>query len=152
VKKSPSSLAAAAAGCAMAALLVTGPADARETIHKFPIEAALAKAQAAGNIAPGVKLFFGKQKHAKPTAQLGQARTSKKTNFFNKSDQEGCEWAFQTAMKQLSHYARRVGGNAVVNIRSNYKENEFSSETEYECGAGNVAGGTAFVGDVVKLP
>ena len=41
---------------------------------------------------------------------------------------------------------------AVVNIRSNYKNIEFSSETEYECGAGNVSGGTAFVGDVVKLP
>jgi hypothetical protein len=45
-----------------------------------------------------------------------------------------------------------LGGNAIVNIRSNYKNVEFSSETEYECGAGNVTGGTVFVGDVVKLP
>ena len=55
-------------------------------------------------------------------------------------------------MIALTQYAQRVGGNAIVNIRSNYKNNEFSSETEYECGAGNVTGGTAFVGDVVKLP
>jgi hypothetical protein len=152
VNKSSSRLSAAAAGCALAALLVTGPADARETRHKFPIEAALAKAQASGQLAPGVKLFFGKQKHAKPTAQLGPTRTNKKTNFFNKSDVEACDWAFQSSMIALTQYAQRVGGNAIVNIRSNYKSIEFSSETEYECGAGNVTGGTAFVGDVVKLP
>ena len=151
MKKSTSRLSAATAGCALAALLVTGPADARETRHKFPIETALAKAQASGQLT-GIKLFFGKQKHAKPTAQLGPTRTNKKTNFFNKSDQEACEWAFQSSVIALANYARRVGGNAVVNIRSNYKNIEFSSETEYECGAGNVTGGTAFVGDVVKLP
>ena len=80
------------------------------------------------------------------------ARTNKKTNFFNKSDQEGCDWAFLSAMITMTQYAQRVGGNAIVNIRSNYKSIEFSSETEYECGAGNVTGGVAFVGDVVKLP
>lgn len=146
-------LSALAAGFAAAALLLTAPvADARETRHKFPIESALAKAQASGDLAPGVKLFFGTQKHAKPTAQLGPTRTNKKTNFFNKSDQEACDWAFLSSMIALTQYAQRVGGNAIVNIRSNYKNVPFSSETEYECGAGNVTGGTAFIGDVVKLP
>ena len=145
--------AAGAVAAAVVALLATAPvADARDTLQKFPIEAALAKAQASGQLAPGIKLFFGTQKHAKPTAQLGPARTNKKTNFFNKSDQEGCDWAFQSSMITLTQYAQRVGGNAIINIRSNYKNNEFSSETEYQCGAGNVTGGTAFIGDVVKLP
>ena len=144
---------AAATAATMAALLATSPvADARDTLHNFPIEAALAKAQATGQLAPGIKLFFGKQAHAKPTTQLGPAHTNKKTNFFNKSDQEGCDWAFLSSMITLTQYAQRVGGNAIVNIRSNYKNIEFSSETEYQCGAGNVTGGTAFVGDVVKLP
>ena len=43
------------------------------------------------------------------------------------------------------------GGNAVINIKSNYKNVEFTSETEYECGAGAVTGGVAFVGEIVKL-
>jgi hypothetical protein len=145
--------AAVAAGVTLAALLgASSVADARDTRHKFPLEAALAKAQASGQLTPGVKLFFGGQKHAKPTAQLGPARTNKKTNFFNKTDQEACEWAFLSSMITLTQYAQRLGGNAIVNIRSNYKNIEFSSETEYECGAGNVTGGTAFIGDVVKLP
>lgn len=141
------------AGAVAAVLIMTSPiADARDQRHRFPIEAALAKAQASGQLAPGIKLFFGTQKHPKPTAQLGPTRTNKKTNFFNKTDQEGCDWVFLSAMVALTNYAQRVGGNAVVNIRSNYKNVEFSSETEYECGAGNVTGGAAFVGDVVKLP
>ena len=143
---------ALASGAAVAAVLVSAPADARDTLHKFPLEAAMAKAQASGQLAPGIKVFFGSQKFAKPTAQLGPARTNKKTNFFNKTDQEGCDWAFLSSMITLTQYAQRVGGNAIVNIRSNYKNMEFSSETEYQCGAGNVTGGTAFIGDVVKLP
>jgi hypothetical protein len=144
---------AVASGAAVSAILLASTvADARDTRHKYPLEPALQKAQASGQLAPGVKLFFGTQKHGKPTAQLGPARTNKKTNFFNKSDVEGCEYVFLSAMIALTQYAQRVGGNAIVNIRSNYKDIEFSSDTEYECGAGNVTGGVAFVGDVVKLP
>jgi hypothetical protein len=144
---------AVASGAAVAALLLTATvADARDTRQKLPLEPALQKAQASGQLAPGIKLFFGSQKYAKPTAQLGPARTNKKTNFFNKTDVEGCEYVFLSAMIAMTQYAQRVGGNAIVNIRSNYKNVEFSSETEYECGAGNVTGGVAFVGDVVKLP
>ena len=144
--------AAVAAAAVTVLLLSASVADARDTHQKFPLEQALAKAQASGKLTQGIKLFFGTQKYPKPTAQLGEARTNKKTNFFNKTDVEGCEWAFLSAMISLTEYAQRVGGNAVVNIRSNYKNIPFSSETEYECGAGNVTGGTAFIGDVVKLP
>jgi hypothetical protein len=153
IDKLADKLSAAAAAAALTALLVTSPvAGARDTHQKFPLEQALAKAQASGKLAPGIKLFFGTQKYPKPLTQLGETRTNKKTNFFNKTDIEGCEWAFLSAMISLTQYAQKVGGNAIVNIRSNYKNVPFSSETEYECGAGNVTGGTAFIGDVVKLP
>jgi hypothetical protein len=121
INKLSDKLAAGAVAAVVTALLVTAPvAHARDTLQKLSLEPALAKAQASGKLAPGIKLFFGTQKYPKPTA--------------------------------LTQYAQRVGGNAIVNIRSNYKNVPFSSETEYQCGAGNVTGGTAFVGDVVKLP
>jgi hypothetical protein len=146
-------LSAAAVAAAVTALLVTAPvAQARDTHQKFPLAQAIAKAEASGKLAPGIKLFFGTQKYPTPTTKLGETRTNKKTNFFNKTDIEGCEWAFLSAMISLTQHAQRVGGNAIVNIRSNYKNVPFSSEIEYECGAGNVTGGTAFIGDVVKLP
>jgi hypothetical protein len=153
MKKLVDRFSAGAAAAAVTALLVAAPvADARNTELKLPLESALAKAQASGKLAPGVKLFFGNQSYPKPVSTIGSTRTNKKTNFFNKTDVEGCEWAFLSAMISLTQYAQSVGGNAIVNIRSNYKNQPFSSETEYECGAGNVTGGTAFIGDVVKLP
>jgi hypothetical protein len=146
-------LAAGAVAAALTALLVTSPvAHARDTRQKLSLAPALEKANASGKLAPGVKLFFGNQSHPAPTAKLGETRTNKKTNFFNKTDVEGCEWAFLSAMISLTQYAQKVGGNAIVNIRSNYKNVPFSSDSEYECGAGNVTGGVAFIGDVVKLP
>jgi len=146
-------LSAAGAAAAVTVLLLAAPiADARDTHQKFPLEQALAKANASGKLAPGIKLFFGTQKYPNPTAKLGETRTNKKTNFFNKTDVEGCEWAFLSSMIAITQDAARRGGNAIVNIRSNYKNEVFSSETEYSCGAGNVTGGTAFIGDIVKLP
>ena len=77
--------------------------------------------------------------------------SNKKTNFANKSDKEGCEWAFLSAMISLKERATAEGGNAVINIQSYYKKNEFSSATEYECGAGAIMGGVTLRGTVVKL-
>ena len=128
------------------------PADARDDRLRLPIADVLNSPDARAKLDPGVQLYFGRQPYAPPVRRMGVTTQNKKTNFFNKTDVEGCEWAFLSAMISLTEYAQKVGGNAVVNIRSNYKNNVFSSETEYECGAGNVTGGTAFVGDVVKLP
>jgi hypothetical protein len=153
INKLTNRLSVGGVAAAVAVLLFTASvADARDTRSKFPLEAALAKAQASGKLVPGIQLFFGTQKYPTPTTKLGETRTNKKTNFFNKTDLEGCEWVFLSSMIALTQHAQRVGGNAIVNIRSNYKNVPFSSETEYECGAGNVTGGTAFIGDVVKLP
>jgi hypothetical protein len=136
---------------ATAIVAISPLAEARDDRLRLPLAPALTNAQASGKLSGRVKLFFGKQAHPKPAAELGQTSTNKKTSFLNKTDQEACEWAFLSSMIALIKYAEDHGGNAVVNIRSNYKNVEFSSETEYECGAGNMSGGTAFIGDVVKL-
>ena len=44
----------------------------------------------------------------------------------------------------------KEGGNAVVNIVSNYKNKETSSETEYMCGNGALMAGVALKGTVIK--
>lgn len=133
-------------------VLVMGVAYARDTRLKLPIKDAMEtgefKAQADANI----KLFFGAQQFPKPVQSFGTFTSNKKTNFFNKSDKEGCEWVFLSAVLALQERARQLGGNAVVNIKSVYKGGDLSSETEYECGAGAVMGGVALLGEVVKLP
>jgi hypothetical protein len=134
----------------MAALMVAGVADARDTRLKLPIKDALAANGAQGSLGTEVKFFFGPDA-PKGAKTMGTYTSNKKTNFANKSDKEGCEWAFLSAMIALKERAVAEGGNAVVNIQSYYKKNEFSSATEYECGAGAFVGGVTLRGTVAKL-
>jgi hypothetical protein len=127
-------------------------AHGRDDRLRFKLADVLNSPDAKAKLTPSIRLYFGAQKYPAPTRQMGNFTANKKTNFFNKSDKEGCEWAFLSAAIALQDRARKEGGNAVVNIKSAYKNIEFSSETEYECGAGNIAGGVALRGDVALLP
>jgi uncharacterized protein YbjQ (UPF0145 family) len=126
-------------------------ASARDDQLTFPIVQALNFGAALGKLDPGVKLFFGKQRHPRIAKDLGEWSTSKKTNAFAKTDQQACEWAFLSAVIALQERARKEGANAVVNISSNYKNFERSSESEYVCGAGGLIAGVAFKGRAVLL-
>jgi hypothetical protein len=135
----------------VAALLAVGVAQARDTALKLPLKDAMETPDAKSQLGTDVKFFFGDQKHPAAKTTLGTYTANKKTNFANKSDKEGCEWAFLSAMLSLKQRAIAEGGNAVVNIQSFYKKKEFSSATEYECHAGAFVGGVALRGTVVKL-
>jgi len=132
-------------------VLASATATARDDHKMFPLEDALNTPEAKQKLDPDVKLYFGKQRHPKVAKTIGEWGTNKKTNAFNKSDQQACERAFLSAMLTLQGRARSEGGNAIINIRSNYKSIETSSETEYMCGAGAIMAGVAFKGEVVKL-
>ena len=124
---------------------------ARNEILDFSIQDALAQEQAKEKLGEDVRFYFGAQKHGAIVKNWGEFGTNKKTNAFLKSDQEACVWAFLSAMVTLKARALREGGNAVINIKSNYKGNETVSETTFQCGAGNVIAGVALKGTVVKL-
>lgn len=128
--------------------------QARNTDLKLPITEALASIKnsdkAEAKFDEGIKLYFSGQSAPKGQ-QLGTFTSNKKTNFFNKSDKEGCEWAFASAVIALQQRAVKEGGNAVVDIHSYYKKEEFKSATEYQCVAGAVTGGVTLRGTVVKL-
>jgi hypothetical protein len=138
-------------GCAVLAVLAFSSADARDERLKMPIQAAMDSEEAKIKLGDEVKFFFGSQPSPKPTRTFGTFTSNKKTNFANKSDEEGCKIAFLSAMISLRDRALREGGNAVIDIHSVYKNVPFRSETEYECGAGKIMGGVALRGTVVKL-
>ncbi len=127
-------------------------AQAREDVQDFVIEEALNVEAAKEKLSGDVKFFFGKESYAKPAKSFGTFSTSKKTNAFGKSDTEACHWAFLSAMIALDERAIREGGNAVVDIKSNYDNNLTESTTTFKCGAGNIMAGVALEGRVVKLP
>lgn len=125
--------------------------QARNTLHKVSIEEALAWGEEEGVLKDSVRLYFGDQEHPAVEKNLGTYTANRKTNAVGKSDEKACKWAFLSAMVTLQDRAIAEGGNAVVNIHSFYYKNEFSSATEFECGAGAIMAGVTMIGDVVML-
>jgi hypothetical protein len=132
-------------------VLSSGYGYARNTILRVSIGDALTLPEAASRIDDSIRLYFGDQAHPQIVRTIGTYTSNKKTNAFGKTDTFACQWAFLSAMMSLQQRARNEGGNAVVNIRSYYYKNRFSSATEFECGAGAVIAGVTMIGDVVEL-
>ena len=127
-------------------------AKGRDDHIKLPIQGALEKGQSyKDTVGSDIKLFWGTQKTPAIDRKMGEFTSNKKTNAANKSDQEACDLAFISAVIGLQQRARKEGGNAVVNIRSVYKNEDSDSPTEFVCGAGKIMAGVALRGTVVKL-
>ena len=133
-------------------LVVSGAAPAKDDHLNLSIESAMGTTDAKDKLDGSVKFFFGKQKYPKPSKQLGTFTSNKKTNALGKGEEAGCQRAFLSAMIALQERAQKEGGNAVVGIKSVYRNDELESETEYECGSGAFVKGVALRGEVVKLP
>jgi uncharacterized protein YbjQ (UPF0145 family) len=131
------------------AVLSAAPAFARDTVENYPIEPALRSEP--GKVGDDVALYFAGQPHPAVVKKMGEFATNKKTNAFGKSDADACQHVFLSAVIELQDRARKEGGNAVINIKSNYKNEVRESATEFTCGAGAVIAGVALKGDVVTL-
>ena len=126
----------------------SSPVAARDDHLKFPIAPALGTTDAKAKLDPKIALYFGKAAHPKGT-DLGTFTTNKKTNAVGKSDQVACEWVFLSALIALQERARQLQATAVVGIESIYKNETFTSETEFMCGAGTFVAGVALRGQFI---
>jgi len=133
-----------------ALLLVSFAAVARDDVGTYPLADVLGNPEYAQRL-EGVKFFFGKQPHPAVARSFGEYQSNKKTNAFNKSDKEACEWAFLSALLSFHERALAEGGDAIVDIRGYYKKIPFSSATHFQCGAGATMAGVTLKGTVVKL-
>jgi hypothetical protein len=134
---------------ALCAAFAASHAYARDSIGTYSVDEALQSEP--GKVDEGVALYFAGQTHPGVAKTLGQFATNKKTNAFGKSDLRACQHVFLSAVLELQERARKEGGNAVINIKSNYKNALRESATEFTCGAGAMIAGVALVGDVVTL-
>ncbi|PMR72334.1 excinuclease ATPase subunit [Halomonas heilongjiangensis] len=132
-------------------LALAATAQARDTRHLLSIEEAMNTPAARERLDPEIRFVFADADHGEVVAEHGNYVTNKKTNAFNKSDEEACHWVMLSALLSLQERVRAEGGNAVINIESYYKRNAMASLTEYECHAGAVMAGVALRGDVVTL-
>lgn len=135
---------------ALPLLALSNISQARDTIEKYSI-ADLLNTEKAQQALLDIPLYFGTQKYTKPSKKYGEVSTNKKTNAFNKSDKEACQWVMLGALKALQERAKREGMNAVVDITSQYKKRDFSSETEFECGAGTFIAGVSLRANLVRI-
>ncbi|MDX2023188.1 MAG: tetratricopeptide repeat protein [Deltaproteobacteria bacterium] len=138
--------------CTFVAALIMGPAvaSARDDINSYSIEKAISTWGARAGLPP-MPMYFGDTAGPTGAVDLGELRTSNKTSAIGKSDEEACQWVFLTSLKSLQNAARKRGATALVNIRSNYKNNEFKSATEFQCGAGNIIAGVALKAQAVRV-
>ena len=104
----------------------------------LPLATVLSGPDAQRTLDPGVQLYFGRQPFAEPATRFNLTTSDKNSNFLNKTDEDGCNWVFLSAVKGLQQAARKMGGNAVVNIVSIYKKEEIVSETHFSVQRGHV--------------
>ncbi len=132
-------------------VVVSAPAQARDTALMMPIAAAMDANGAKDRLGDSVRFYFGKQATPRVLNKITSDQTNLKTNAFGKSAETSCNWVFLSAMLSLKKRAEEVGANAVVNIVSNYQNVEMSSETEFECHDGALMSGVALKADFVKV-
>jgi hypothetical protein len=130
---------------------VTSSAMAADRIHTYPIDNVLKDAQYSSKWA-GVKFFFEGMPTPPVQKDLGSVRTSQRTNGFNKSDLESCQRVMANALIYMANEAKAAGGNAVIHIKSNWKDNPVASATEFTCAAGGLMSGVALIGQIAKIP
>jgi uncharacterized protein YbjQ (UPF0145 family) len=140
-----------AAAIASFALVAASPAMAEDAVSTHSIAASVDRPEHASQL-EGVRFFFGSAPHGAVARVIEEGvQTSLRTRKFGRSSEEACQWVLLSALLQLKSRAQALGGNAVVNIRSNWRNVEWSSNTEYQCAAGFLMAGVALKGDVVLL-
>ncbi|MGH8039956.1 MAG: excinuclease ATPase subunit, partial [Stenotrophomonas sp.] len=136
---------------ATAALLaVASTANARETRVEQSLRALISSQEAKDAGIDGSVRFYLAGEKVNVQQRLGEDVTNKKTNAANKSDEVACQWVALSALRALQDGAKSRGANAVVDIVSYYKRNEFKSTTNYECYAGAFVAGVALKGTYAK--
>jgi len=127
------------------------PAHSADVKEKYPIKESLEYKNAKDRFSGNVSFYWGNQPHPSVVTKYGNFKTSKRTNAFGKARADACAWAMASALDALQDRAIKEGGNAVINIESNIKNNPESSQTEFSCLAGTMMVNVALKGDVVKL-
>ena len=135
---------------ALALAVVASRASGRETFHDLDVRTAAASSVGRARLLD-VAFYMKGQAHPAVAQDLGEYRSNRRTNAFNKSDQEACEIAFLSAVIVFQKRAKAMGGNAVVDLKSITKGKELESATQYRCIAGNVVANVALSGRVVRF-
>ena len=120
-------------------------------VLNVPVAGVQARAAAAGKLAPNVRMFYGDEPYPAGAVLISPARM--KRSFMTRADDiQRCELLYTYIMSAFTRYARDVGGDAVVNVRSIVKGQEISSPSTFACDVQFRVITVELVASVVKLP
>lgn len=136
---------------ALLAALLAAPALARDTRYELPLADVLDMPEAKQKLDGSVKFYLAGQKTPKVHDRMSEDVSNRKTNGVGKEDVVACRWAALSALIAFQEKAKQLGANAVVDMKSYYKKETFSSPTQYECHAGAVVVGVTLRGTYAKV-
>ena len=127
------------------AVPVTGVA--RDTTHYLDFQSVVQAAIADGQLDGTVRFYLKGQKLPGKTAKtFEEAVSNKKTNAFGKTDEVACDWALRSVLISFQENAKGKGANAVIDLVSYYRKNEYADSAKFECHAGTAVAGVAMKG------
>ncbi|MDB0510360.1 excinuclease ABC subunit A [Ralstonia solanacearum] len=126
------------------------PALARDEFDTYPISEALAS-EGPDKVAGDIGLYFAGQQHAPVAQSMGEIGIRKTTSTIGVPEESACQYALLSTVQALQARARQMGGNAVIEIKSNDKARVMESASEFTCRAGKFVVAVALKGEVVKL-
>ena len=119
------------------ALLASGAASASDELLNMPIDAAMKSSGASARIDPNIKLAWGFNRlegAQNPvlfkTVKRVRRPVNQGTGSAKPTDAELCQSVFVEALQELQQRASLSGNNAVMEIRSNWKDDETASRSE----------------------
>lgn len=131
-------------------LFCVSNAYAKDEAHLFNFAQAVKTATQDGTLDGSVKFYLAGNRSGGKVIQRNVV-TNKKTNGFAKSAEGSCDWALRSALIQLQSSAKAKGANAVTNIVSYFRKNEYRSKTNYQCFKGLAVSSVTLKGDFVKF-
>ncbi|PIE39730.1 MAG: excinuclease ABC subunit A [Gammaproteobacteria bacterium] len=132
-------------------LVLSANAFARDDHNLYSIAEAMNTENAKAVLNRGYTFKFAGQPHRKVVKRFGEFMSNKKTRAVGRTDKEACQHAFLSAMLSFQDRIAKEGGNAVINLHSYYRKENFKSSTQFMCGNGAIMAGVTFKGDVVTL-
>lgn len=136
----------------LAAAFASPIADARETRVEASFRELIESPEAkAAGIDGSVRFYLAGEKTPRVLSRMGSDVANRKTNAAGKSDADACRRVTLSVLLVFQNSAKSRGANAVVDMVSYYKKNEFKSAQNYECYAGAVMAGTAMKGTYAKV-
>lgn len=132
-------------------VLAMGQVRAADDEHHLSFAQLLESPEVKQRLDGSVRFYLKGQATPAVLENKGEDVSNKKTNAFGKSVDATCQWAALSALLSLQNRAKQLGANAVVDIVSFYKQDTFSSPTEYECHVGAIMSGVALKGTMARI-